>query len=262
MPSCPVATTERHRKPSLAILALCLLISGCTSSPDRSLQGLTNAVDPSLRAAAMAAESNHDYQGAIQHLSTLYQHHRENREIAIALARNLRYAGQGQTAADLMQTTLAEDARNPDLLLELGKDYLAADRISLAAATLTRARDAAPDRWEILSTLAVALDTEGHSAEARTALTRANELAPDNPVVLNNLALSEAVSGHLDKAIEILEHAVDLPSATAQTRENLALLLAMKGDTRQAEKLDRHDLSEEMTRANTQIFQQWAKDLR
>jgi Flp pilus assembly protein TadD len=245
----------------LCVVALCLVISGCGSTSDGPRQNLADAVDPSLRAAAAAAENNHDYQGAIQHLSTLYQHHRDDREVAIALARNLRYSGQGQTAADLMQTMLARDTANPDLLLELGKDYLAADRIGLAASTLQRGRDAAPDRWEILSTLAVALDTDGRSAEARVVLTRADELSPDNPVVLNNLALSEAVAGELDKAIATLRRAADLPSATMQTRENLALLLAMKGDTEQAANLTRHDLTDAQAKANIETYRTWATAL-
>jgi Flp pilus assembly protein TadD len=246
-------------------LALCLIVltlCGCASSNGESRPTLADAVDPSLRAAAQAAESNHDTAGAIQHLSTLYARHRHDPEIGVALARNLRYAGQGQNAADLMQTLLQGDPGNADLLLELGKDYLAADRIGLAVETLKRACDAAPQRWQSLSTLAVALDTDGRSAEARDALTRADRLAPENPVILTNLALSEAVAGHLRHAVEILRHAADLPTATAQTRENLALLLALQGDTEEAEKFARHDLSAEMAKDNVQTFRQWAASRR
>jgi Flp pilus assembly protein TadD len=161
-----------------------------------------------------------------------------------------------------MQSVLSKHPDSADLVLELGKDYLVADRVGLAAATLQRARTLAPQNWEILSVLAVALDTDGRSDEARQVLVQADKMSPENPVILNNLALNDAASGHLDGAIEMMRHAADLPSASVQTRENLALLLALRGDTDRAERMTAHDLPTEMAAENVQIYRQWAANRR
>ena len=236
-------------------LVLLFALAGCAgagtaSDPDKAV---AEAVEPSLRAAA-AAEANRDHKGAIQHLSTLYQRRSDDKGIAVALARNLRYSGQAQNAADIIQAQLTRLPNDPDLLLELGKDYLAAERVALAIKALEQARAATPDRWEAHATLGVALDTQGRGPEALSAYGRAAQLSPDNPVVLNNLALSQAIGGRLDEALATISRAADLPTATAQVRQNLALLLALKGDGAAAERLARHDLPPDMAKNNVEVL--------
>lgn len=236
-----------------ALLSLSLL-AACAQQGEFGDHSLSQAVEPSLRAAAGAAESAHDYKGAIQHLSTIYQRRPEDRGIGIALARNLRYSGQGQTAADLMQDQLTRAPKDADTLLELGKDYLAADRAGLAIKALDEARTLQSGNWEVHSTLGVALDSQGRAAEAQAAYGRALEITPDNAVVLNNLGLSQALAGRLDEALATMTRAADLPAATAQVRQNLALLLALKGDGVQAEKMMRRDLPPDQAKANAEIL--------
>lgn len=233
---------------------LVFALAGCANSPGDGDRAVAEAVEPSLRAAAAAAEANHDYKGATQHLNTLYQRRGDDKGIGVALARNLRYGGQPQTAADIMQGQLTRFPRDPDLLIELGKDYLAADRIALALKILEQALAVAPGRWDVHATMAVALDTQGRGDEALAAYGRALELSPENPMVLNNLGLSQALSGRLDEALATLGRAADLPTSTAQIRQNLALLLALKGDAAQAEKLARNDLPPDMARANIEVM--------
>ncbi len=235
------------------LLALGPAVAGCAANPDAEARSIADAVEPPLRAAA-AAETNHDYKGAVQHLSTLYQRRAGDRGIGVALARNLRYDGQAQTAADVMQAQLVHFPGDPDLLTELGKDYLAADRMTLALRALEQAVAVAPKAWDAYATLGVALDTQGRGAEALAAFGRALELSPDNPAVLNNMGLSLALAGRLDEAVATLTRAADLPSANSQVRQNLALLLAFKGDVAQAEKLARHDLPPDQARANAEIL--------
>jgi Flp pilus assembly protein TadD len=138
--------------------------------------------------------------------------------------------------------------------VELGKDYLAADRVPLALRILEQAQSVAATYWDLHATMAVALDTLGRNQEAQAAYGRALELSPDNPAVLNNLGLSQALSGRLDEGIATLTHAGDLPTASAQIRQNLALLLALKGDAAQAEKLTRNDLPPDLARSNIEIM--------
>lgn len=238
-------------KARLALLPFALWLSACSATGGGSEGGpAASAVEPSLRAAALAAEANRDYQGAVQHFSTLYQRRPDDSGLAVGLARNLRYAGQGQAAADLMQSHIARQGRLADGLLELGKDYLAADRTALAVRVLEEARAMAPGNWEIHSALGVALDAQGRAAEAQAAYGKALEITPENAAVLNNLGLSQALSGQLDAALSTLARAADLPAATAQVRQNLALLLALKGDGAEAERLARRDLPPEQARTN------------
>ncbi|CAA7617008.1 tetratricopeptide repeat protein [Magnetospirillum sp. SS-4] len=236
-----------------ALLAI-LLLTGCAGSPGDGERAVAEAVEPSLRAAAAAAEANRDYKGAVQHLGTIHLRRPEDRGITVALARNLRYGGQPQAAADVIQTLLPRFPADADLLIELGKDYLAADRLALARRTLDQALAAAPERWDAHAAMAVVLDTQGLGDEARAAYARALALSPDNPPVMNNLALSLALAGRLDEAVTLMTRAADLPAATTQIRQNLALLLALKGDSAQAEKLARHDLPPDMARSNIEIL--------
>lgn len=252
------------RPAALAAALACLLVSACVTTGETPAGGgpdaaLTKAVEPSLRAAAANAEAANDYKGAAQHWRTLYQRHPEDKALAINLARSLRYAGAAQQAADIVQAHLGRSGRDGDLLAELGKDYLAADRMGLARKTLEEAAALAPQRWDVHSALGVVHDSQGRYAEAQAAYGRALELMPDEPSVLNNLGLSQALSGKLDDAVASLRLAAEHPRAQAQVRQNLALLLALKGDTAGAERLARKDLPPEMVRTNAEIFRELAR---
>jgi len=246
------------RNYNLTITGLGLLLAACASAPPAPTvateKSSTDTVDMSLKNAASAAEQNHDYKGAVQHLNTLYQRHSGDRDVSISLARNLRFSGQAQTAADVIQSGLSRFPDDPDMLIELSKDYLAADRVNLAVKYLEKAKTVAPNRWEVFSALAVALDTQGDNRAAQESYAKADILSPDNPTILNNMGLSQALAGHLDQALATMTRAADLPNATAQTRQNLALLLALKGKSAQAEKLATHDLPPEIAKSNIEIL--------
>ncbi|HTH17385.1 MAG TPA: tetratricopeptide repeat protein [Magnetospirillum sp.] len=245
-------------------LLLPLLMAGCAEGLPYMGSGgdedaVARAVEPSLRTAAQMAEANGDWTAAIQHWSTLYQRRPDDRTVAVALARALRCKGTPEQAADLMQASLAKGERDPKVLAEMGKDYLAAERLGLATRALEEAITKAPTDWENHSALGVTLDTQGRHAEAQAAYARALELSPDNPVALNNLALSLAQAGQLNDAIATLRRAMEQPSAGVQLRQNLALLLALKGDSQGAERAAAKDLPPEMVRTNNQIFRTLAE---
>ncbi|MBC7908505.1 MAG: tetratricopeptide repeat protein [Rhodospirillaceae bacterium] len=233
-----------------------LLLTGCAAVTMETAgeDVIARAVEPSLRAAAANAEANNDWKGAAQHWGTLHQRHPEDTAISLSLARSWRYGGQPQQAADLMQDTLSRTGRDVPVLIELGKDYLAAERLGLALKILEEARAKAPDIWDIHSAMGVALDSLGRYPEAQGAYERALELAPDNPVVLNNLGLSQAQSGQLSIAIDTLQRANEHPGAGPQLRQNLALLLALKGDAPAAERMAAKDLPPDMVRTNAGIY--------
>jgi len=222
-------------------------------------QEKTAEVEPALRQAAMMSERNASYGEAAQHYAALHNKHPQDKAITLALARNLRFAGNPQQAIAVLNSATATQAPDAMTLLELGKDYLAADQLNLAKPTLERAKAAAPLNWEVLSSLGVVYDYEGHYSQAQQQYDAALFLDPDNPTILNNKALSLAQEGRLDEAVTIMKAATDQPSASAQARQNLALLMALKGDAEAAERLARKDLPPAVAEANIEYYRSLAK---
>ncbi|MBF0325443.1 MAG: tetratricopeptide repeat protein [Alphaproteobacteria bacterium] len=247
----------------LSASALAIILSGCgttqTSTP--TISGLSEAVEPSLRQAAREAEASYDYRSAVQHYRALLDRHPDDQRLALSLARNLRFSGASQGAIDLLNS-LAGSERSALVLAELGKAYLAADRLGLALRTLQEAQAKAPKNWEIVSALGVAYDYQEQWDKAQAAYLTALAINPDNPVVLNNLGLSRAQSGDLDGALDALRQANEQPAAKAQVRQNYALLLALKGDVTAAERMARKDLTAEQAKGNGQFYRQLAMGLR
>jgi Flp pilus assembly protein TadD len=246
-----------RRSAGIAALTSLLALAACAGIGLPSATAEKPAVDPldtSTSAAALAAEAGHDYKAAAASWGALYQRHPDNPHPALNLARNLRFSGEMQPAIDVCAGFVERHPASAPILAELGKDYLAADRLGLAVRTLRQAAKMAPKAWDIQSALGVALDYQGNYGEAQDAYRRALELSPNNPVVLNNLALSQAEAGQLKEAEKTLEQAVDQPRATVQVRQNLALIKALSGDLPAAERLARQDLPAETARANEAYY--------
>jgi Flp pilus assembly protein TadD len=245
----------------LGSVALSLAMSGCAMVADNQPKPADTAanVEPALRQAAIMAERNASYGEAAQHYAALHSKYPEDKAITLALARNLRFAGNPQQAIAVINSTTGGQSPDALMLLELGKDYLAADQLNLAKPTLERAKTAAPLNWEVLSSLGVVYDYEGQYSLAQQQYDAALFLDPDNPTVLNNKALSLAQEGRLDDAVKTMQTATDQPSASAQARQNLALLMALKGDAAAAERLARKDLPPAVAEANIEYYRSLAK---
>jgi len=244
----------------LGTVALCFAASGCAVFANSTPKEEKVAdVEPTLRQAAALSERNGSYGEAAQHYAALHQKHPEDKTITLALARTLRFAGKPQQAIAVLNSTSAGQSPDALTLLELGKDYLAADQLNLAKPTLERARAAAPLNWEILSSLGVVYDYDGEYEQAQQQYDAALFLDPENPTILNNKALSLAQQGKLEQAVTTMQAAIDQPSASAQTRQNLALLMALKGDADTAERLARKDLPPAVAEANIAYYRSLAK---
>ena len=248
----------------LGSVTLSVVLAGCavTSQPNTGnvpTPAEKANVEPALRQAAMMAERNASYGEAAQHYASLRAKYPQDKQITLALARNLRFAGNPQQAIAVLNS--GPVAQSPDALtlLELGKDYLAADQLNLAKPTLERARAAAPLNWEVLSSLGVVYDYEGDYGQAQQQYDAALFLDPENPTVLNNKALSLAQQGRLEEAVKTMKIATDQPSASAQARQNLALLMALQGDAGAAERLARKDLPPAVAEANIEYYKSLAK---
>lgn len=245
-----------------AALLLCggaALLAGCAnpSASGTSSASGTNSdavIDEMTRTAAMTADVSGDFEAAAGNWSILYQRHPDDPTLALSLAGDLRRSGHQQQAIDVAAPFIERHGPSAAMLTELGKDYLAANRLGLAERTLRLAADAAPKDWQPLSALGVTVDYQGNHEQAQEIYTRALTLSPDNPILLNNLGLSQAQNGQLALARATLRRAIDQPAATAQVRQNLALVEALSGDPEAAERLSRQDLPPEMVRANAAYF--------
>lgn len=244
---------------STAILLTAGLL-GCAGDAGTASPKLNAAdvIDPSLRAGATAAEAAYDYPAAADKYRLLLSRNPEDRQIALKLARMLRYAGAPQEAIDFASAYLAERGPTAAMLAELGKAQLAADRLALAARSLAEAAELAPENWSIHSALGVVHDYQSDYDRAREAYGTALRLSPNNPAILNNLGLSRAQAGDIEGALSHLQVAAEQPSATAQVRQNLALVLAIKGDLPAAERLARADLPDDAVRNNMTFFRSLA----
>jgi Flp pilus assembly protein TadD len=245
-----------------AALLLVAALGGCAGAGSSEGTFSGEMVDSSLAAAATNAEAAGDPRTAASHYSTLHRRHPSNPRYAARLARTLRLAGESRQALTFLEGFLDKEKKTPELLIELGKSYLTADRLNLAAQVLTEAIQAAPESWEAHSTLGVVHDYQGRHADALKAYEAALKISPNNPSILNNLALSQAVSGDLSTAIATLEKANDQPKASPQVRQNLALLLAIKGDAAAAERFARKDLPPEAVRNNLRFFRALADSVK
>ncbi len=244
---------------------LSLALAACQSPPDgQSASGPATAadaaVDETLRRSAEQAEAAFDYRAAAEHYTKLMTRSPGDRGIVLKLAKALRYSGQTQPAIDLLLAwTEQKDDKGADMLGELGKAFLAADRGPVALRYLREADAARPGQWDVLSAMGVAQDSLGDHANAQDSFNRALAAAPDNPVVLNNLGLSLAASGDLPQAVAMLRRANDQPRANAQMRLNLAMLLALSGDPAGAERVARGDLTAEQLREHAALYLRLAK---
>jgi Flp pilus assembly protein TadD len=245
----------------LGSVAISLAMSGCAMTADTAPKPAEKAanVEPALRQAAMMSERNASYGEAAQHYAALHAKYPQDKAITLALARNLRFAGNPQRAIAVLNSSATAQSPDALTLLELGKDYLAADQLNLAKPTLERAKTSAPLNWEILSSLGVVYDYEGDYQMAQQQYDAALFLDPENPTVLNNKALSLAQQGRLEEAVTTMKLATDQPSASAQARQNLALLMALKGDAEAAERLARKDLPPAVAEANIEYYRSLAK---
>lgn len=210
--------------------------------------------DPQLYEAARRAEMQNNYIEAAQHYQSLLARDGGNVDLAVSLARNLRYGGSGQQSVEIVNSLIAREGRTAPLLGELGKAYISTDQMNLAIPVLEEARGIAPDRWDLLAALGVAYDYEERFTEAQGIYREAAQLSPGNPDILNNLALSQAQSGDLAGALVTMKEAVDQPTASSQVRQNMALLLALQGDVDGADRWARKDLPREMADENTKFY--------
>lgn len=239
-----------HRQWLGLTMAMVLLGQGCAGDDNRPAEPKL----PSLHESARTAEAGFDYRSAAANYRTLHAEKPEDADIALGLARTLRYTGETREASAVLAEAMTRFGATVPLLLESGKLNVAMDRHADALKILERARDLDPGNWRILAAIGVTLDYLESYPEAQEAYRSALVLSPENPSVLNNLGLSLALSGAIVEGIATLDRAAHHPDATIQVRQNLALLKAFRGDTTAAERLAAKDLPPNMADRNGDYY--------
>ncbi|HEV8388388.1 MAG TPA: tetratricopeptide repeat protein, partial [Dongiaceae bacterium] len=96
----------------LGTVALCFAAAGCamTGNTAAPKEEKTADVEPTLRQAAILSERNASYGEAAQHYAALHSRHPDDKAITLALARNLRFAGNPQQAIAVLNSGTAAQA--------------------------------------------------------------------------------------------------------------------------------------------------------
>jgi Flp pilus assembly protein TadD len=127
-----------------------------------------------------------------------------DRDLQIALGNLLVRAKRYDDAARVLEGVLDSipsfSEQRADIYLRLGETYRRKGDDGSAIGALTKARQLAPEKIEVISTLALTLDHAGRNEEAEKAYREALALQPDNGVALNNLAYLRADS---DEAMDL-----------------------------------------------------------
>jgi Flp pilus assembly protein TadD len=160
----------------LLLTAACQNVKGGASAGGSTGAEAVDAnLEPTLRKAAADSETSYNYAEAAQHYSMLLERHPNDQDLVLAVARNLRYSGSPQQAVQVVNSRIKKVGAKEPLLIELGKDYLAADQLNLAVSVLQQARDLDAGNWQAYSALGVAQET---TRTLRQPIFRASSLPP------------------------------------------------------------------------------------
>ncbi len=248
----------------ISAISLVLVLGACASGVSSTSANAPTEPDKAglvstLVRTGAEAERTHNFEAAVGYYARLLQLQPDNPEVVEKLARNLRYLGRADKAADLLVDQLKKYPDHAHLTLELGKAYLAAGRTSEAQATLHEAGRIAPGNWQVHSALGIAYDSEGDFVNAQIEFQKGLVLSPGNSSILNNLAMSQAQAGHMDKAVKTLEQAANIDRDNMQIRQNLALLYGIQGKSDKARALAAMDLEPKDVETNLSFYRRFGE---
>lgn len=159
-----------------------------------------------------------------------YQKDATNLEVTISFMRALRQISSHDKVIELATSSIPIHPNSHELYLELGRSYLAQNKLSEAAQILARSADYAPQTEAApLAVLGLTFDRMAEHRKAQEAYEIALARDPDRITTLSNYGLSLALTGQLQQAETALRKAVDLPGSDVRVRQNLALILGLQG---------------------------------
>src|SRR5690348_11172897 len=93
---------QSRRKAWLATVAAGLLLAGCTAGPAEEAKPDKAALEDAQLKAAQQAEATYNYADAVNIYQGLHSAKPQDPQIALSLAKNLRFAGQPQNAISVI----------------------------------------------------------------------------------------------------------------------------------------------------------------
>lgn len=172
---------------------------------------------------AITPQENTAYGEAIRHYENMIAKSPGKVDGVLGLARNLRWAGRVNEAAETLNATPPQFASDSRILAERGKVRLIQGRRVEGVALLHRATAMGTKDWRLYSALGIGNDYLERYDEAEVAYKKALELCPDDSAVMNNLGVSQGLSGRLDHAIFTLQDALNYGQHTQKITRNLKL---------------------------------------
>ncbi|MEM6650152.1 MAG: tetratricopeptide repeat protein [Pseudomonadota bacterium] len=230
--------------------ALAIAVNGCATSGPKSAFDKRNI-------AVVGHSETHgmDPIAAAAYWGTRFDRNPNDAEIVVAFSKALRAVDNNQEAFRVMNQAQMRIPDNADILLEMGKVFIANDQPDRALRPIEQAIAMGKfEDWSAYSAYGVALDQTGQHKKARMQYDRALGLAPDQAQILNNKGLSYALQGKHDLAELTLQTATANAGGTARMRQNYALVLALGGNTEEAERLARSDLPPTVASNNASYY--------
>lgn len=159
-----------------------------------------------------------------------YQKDPANAEVTVSFMRALRAIGSHERIAEIASAAIPVHPTEHELLLELGRSFMAQERFTDAAQAFARSADISPPTDAApLAALGLAFDRLEDHTRAQEAYELALEREPNRVSTLSNYGLSLALTGQIAAAETALRRAVEAPGADGRVRQNLALILGLQG---------------------------------
>lgn len=256
--------------PVLAAAVLTLSLAGCaTTDPAASQQAELETLEAQMAEALkpaspeeIAAANRADPLTRANFWSKEYQKDPSNVETALVFGESLRAIGSNERVIEMVSQTLTIAPENPDLLMLLGRAFLAEKNYDGAAQAFYKAAALDPSQSAAYASLGLALDHQGRHQNAQAAYKQALTLSPNRTSTLTNYGLSLALSGDLPGAEALLRQAAAQPGADARVTENLALIVGLQGRIDEFESISGMRAPDDIVKNNAEALRQLVRPTR
>ncbi len=244
---------------AVAPVALAALLMGACANAPKIGDAFNIADAKSAQAEDASKPPQSELQRAIEYWGQ--QHAKKPRDLptAINYAKNLKAAGQTDTALGVLQAASIYHGADRSLASEYGRLALEMGQTSLAQRLLEVAEDPAKPDWKIVSARGTALAKQGQYKQAIPLYERALLLSPNQPSVVSNLAMAHAADGDAPRAEAMLRKIAEGSNADPKIRQNLALVLSLQGKYDEARALSAKDVPVDLASANVEYVRQMVR---
>jgi Flp pilus assembly protein TadD/SH3-like domain-containing protein len=152
--------------------------------------------------------------------------------------------GQSQKARGAFERAIAIDDGDKTALLALGKICRGQGKYVESQKYLEQAKTQFPDDPEILTELAITLDTMGREVEAEPLYRKVTELMPYHASAYNNLGFNFLLQKNYSEAVNSFYQALRLAQDNKRIRNNLAVAYLLTGEEQKAVNLLKRTVGE------------------